>query len=193
SYMNAKRGTPSKGLMQVIDPTFRAYKMPGFNDIWNPLDNILASIRYAVARYGSLSRAYRGVGYATGGLIEDEGLYKLAEEGWPEWVIPTAPNRRTDAMKLLALAAKDIQGNKRPNQLPNVSGIGNDNKLEEIIQYLTEQVQDTKEIVELLTKLVLKDTNVYLDPREIARATEGHITDIQNRKQIQRNRARGIT
>ncbi|MFS9604975.1 transglycosylase SLT domain-containing protein, partial [Klebsiella pneumoniae] len=66
--INAKNGTPSKGLMQVIDPTFRAYAMPGFNsNIFDPLSNILASIRYALSRYGSLSAAYRGVGYANGG------------------------------------------------------------------------------------------------------------------------------
>lgn len=67
---NALRGTPSKGLMQVIDPTFRAYNYPGHNDIWNPLDNILASMRYALAQYGSLSAAYnRSGGYAGGGLV----------------------------------------------------------------------------------------------------------------------------
>ena len=64
---NAKNGTPSKGLMQVIDPTFSAYAREGFNkDIYDPLSNVLASIRYAVSRYGSLSKAYRGVGYADG-------------------------------------------------------------------------------------------------------------------------------
>ena len=64
---NAKKGTPSKGLMQVIDPTFNAYARSGFNkNIYDPLSNILASIRYAVSRYGSLSKAYRGVGYADG-------------------------------------------------------------------------------------------------------------------------------
>lgn len=120
---NARRGTPSKGLMQVIDPTFRAYQMPGYGNIWNPLDNILASIRYSVSRYGSLTRAWRGVGYATGGLINEEGLYRLAEDGHPEFVIPTDPARRTDAMKLLALAGKRIQGsnNKRPNELRSPS------------------------------------------------------------------------
>ncbi len=65
--INAKNGVPSKGLMQVIDPTFRAYARPGFNqDIYDPLSNILASIRYAKSRYGSLERAYRGVGYENG-------------------------------------------------------------------------------------------------------------------------------
>lgn len=65
--INAVNGTPSKGLMQVIDPTFRAYAMPGYDkNIYDPLSNMLASIRYAVSRYGSLAAAYRGVGYESG-------------------------------------------------------------------------------------------------------------------------------
>lgn len=65
--INAVNGTPSKGLMQVIDPTFRAYAMPGYDkNIYDPLSNMLASIRYAVSRYGSLAAAYRGVGYEDG-------------------------------------------------------------------------------------------------------------------------------
>lgn len=65
--INAINGTPSKGLMQVIDPTFRAYAMPGYDkNIYDPLSNMLASIRYAVSTYGSLAAAYRGVGYEDG-------------------------------------------------------------------------------------------------------------------------------
>lgn len=64
---NAKKGTPSKGLMQVIDPTFRSYARKGYNkNIYDPMSNILASVRYAKSRYGSLAKAYRGVGYAGG-------------------------------------------------------------------------------------------------------------------------------
>jgi SLT domain proteins len=51
---NAKAGHPSKGLMQTIDSTFNTYAMPGHGDIWNPVDNAIAAIRYAVSRYGSL-------------------------------------------------------------------------------------------------------------------------------------------
>lgn len=65
--VNAKNGTPSKGLMQVIDPTFKAYARKGYNsNIYDPLSNILASVRYARSRYGSLAKAYRGVGYEGG-------------------------------------------------------------------------------------------------------------------------------
>ncbi len=52
---NAKAGHPSMGLMQTIRPTFEQYKLPGHDDITNPVDNIIAGVRYAVDRYGSIS------------------------------------------------------------------------------------------------------------------------------------------
>ncbi len=52
---NAKKGTPSIGLMQTIQPTFDAYKLPGHDNIRDPVDNIIAGVRYAVDRYGSVS------------------------------------------------------------------------------------------------------------------------------------------
>ncbi|MBF6082941.1 transglycosylase SLT domain-containing protein [Nocardia cyriacigeorgica] len=52
---NAAAGIPSKGLMQTIDPTFDAYSLPGHRDIWNPVDNIIAGVRYSIDRYGSVS------------------------------------------------------------------------------------------------------------------------------------------
>lgn len=80
---NAKKGIPSKGLMQVIDPTFARYAMPGHSsDIYDPLSNILASIRYALARYGSLPAAYdRKGGYAMGTNYADPGASWVAENG----------------------------------------------------------------------------------------------------------------
>jgi hypothetical protein len=52
---NAKAGHPSKGLMQCIDSTFQGNKLPGHDDIYNPVDNIIAGVRYSIARYGSVS------------------------------------------------------------------------------------------------------------------------------------------
>ncbi|WP_158080011.1 LysM peptidoglycan-binding domain-containing protein [Archangium sp. Cb G35] len=52
---NAQAGHPSIGLMQTIQPTFDANKLPGHDDIRNPVDNIIAGVRYAVERYGSVS------------------------------------------------------------------------------------------------------------------------------------------
>ncbi|MEK4973250.1 phage tail tape measure protein [Niallia sp. FSL R7-0648] len=175
---NAKKGIPSKGLMQVIDPTFRAYAMPGFDkDVYDPLSNILASIRYAVSRYGSLAKAYRGIGYETGGLVNTAGMYQLAEGGWPEYVIPTDPNRRTDAMKLLALAGKQIQGNKRPNQLPNVSASGNSD-FQEVIERQDKQIGLMQQQIDLLSKLLLKSNIININDETI----EKSVSNLQAKK-----------
>jgi Transglycosylase SLT domain len=68
---NATAGHPSKGLMQTIDSTFSEHHLPGHDDIWNPVDNILAGTRYAIDRYGSISdvpgvRAVQGGGSYVG-------------------------------------------------------------------------------------------------------------------------------
>ncbi|MFI8369729.1 transglycosylase SLT domain-containing protein [Streptomyces sp. NPDC085466] len=52
---NAAKGTPSKGLLQVIDPTFAAYHVPGTSlDPYDPVANITAACNYAADRYGSI-------------------------------------------------------------------------------------------------------------------------------------------
>ncbi|MBS2032281.1 MAG: LysM peptidoglycan-binding domain-containing protein [Deltaproteobacteria bacterium] len=53
--INWQEGHPSIGLMQTIGPTFNAYALPGHGNIWNPVDNIIAGVRYAISRYGSIS------------------------------------------------------------------------------------------------------------------------------------------
>ena len=84
--INAKMGIPSKGLMQVIDPTFRAYAMKGFDkNIYDPMSNILAAIRYTLARYGSLERGWKGHGYANGGFPKVGEMFYARENG-PELV-----------------------------------------------------------------------------------------------------------
>ncbi|SDC77513.1 transglycosylase SLT domain-containing protein [Streptomyces prasinopilosus] len=56
---NALAGTPSKGLLQVIDPTFRAYHVPGtVFDPFDPVANIAAACNYAADRYGSIDNVF---------------------------------------------------------------------------------------------------------------------------------------
>jgi cell division septation protein DedD len=64
---NASKGTPSKGLMQTIDPTFAAWSLPGHRSIYNPVDNIIAGVRYAIATYGSISNVPGVVSMSSGG------------------------------------------------------------------------------------------------------------------------------
>lgn len=84
--INAKKGIPSKGLMQVIDPTFKSYALAPYNkDIYDPMSNILAAIRYTLARYGSLERGWKGHGYANGGFPKVGEMFYANESG-PELV-----------------------------------------------------------------------------------------------------------
>jgi len=64
---NAARGTPSKGLMQCIDPTFRAYKIAGYDNILDPVSNIIAGVRYTYDRYGGFGNHPGLVSISVGG------------------------------------------------------------------------------------------------------------------------------
>ncbi|MEV6760935.1 transglycosylase SLT domain-containing protein [Streptomyces sp. NPDC051105] len=56
---NAAAGIPSKGLLQVIDPTFKTYHVDGTSfDIYDPVANITAACNYAAARYGSMDNVH---------------------------------------------------------------------------------------------------------------------------------------
>lgn len=130
--------------------------------------------------------APKSLGFKTGGIVNRPGMYNLAEEGYGEFVIPTAPNRRTDAMKLLALAAKSITGkgnNKRPNQLGGSGG----GVFEEMLGALVEQSKMQAEQIALLTQLVMKDNNTYLDGNLLTDT----VTKKQLRKSARNRRAPG--
>jgi hypothetical protein len=53
--INAQNGIPSKGLLQVIPPTFETYHVKGTpDDIYHPVANIVAAANYAADRYGTI-------------------------------------------------------------------------------------------------------------------------------------------
>ncbi|MBI4860693.1 MAG: transglycosylase SLT domain-containing protein [Candidatus Riflebacteria bacterium] len=65
---NAAAGDPSRGLMQTIGATFRENALPGYDtNIYDPLSNLIAGIRYAVKRYGSLQNVPGVLSLASGG------------------------------------------------------------------------------------------------------------------------------
>lgn len=110
--VNAKRGTPSKGLMQVIDPTFRANRDPRApNDIWDPLANVLASMHYAIGRYHSLPAAYdRKGGYDQGGIGKGIG-WMWKGTGLDERVLPP---QETQAYPTLTRLSQQLEAGRLP-------------------------------------------------------------------------------
>lgn len=54
---NAQHGTLSKGLLQMIQPTFDHYHVTGTaNEVTDPVANIAAACNYAADRYGSINQ-----------------------------------------------------------------------------------------------------------------------------------------
>ena len=68
---NARRGTPSQGLMQTIPSTFRHYVHPEVADrpITDPVANITAGVRYMVDNYGPGTLAAGGRTNSRGGYV----------------------------------------------------------------------------------------------------------------------------
>lgn len=182
---NAKAGTPSKGMFQMIEPSFKAYAKAGHGNILNPTDQAISAMRYIVGKWvpimGSWRSAFKRAGdyaYKTGGMVTNKGLYNLAEDGYPEFVIPTDPARQSDAMKLLAIAAEqiggDTAGNKRPKQLRSPNNLGGSDD-QEVVNMLARQLEATQQQVDLLTQLVASSRRIEEQPkgfneREVSKA-----------------------
>src|SRR5699024_11500185 len=100
------------------------------------------------------------------------------DEDGTEMIIPLNKNRRTDAMKLLALTAKmlgaDGGDSKRPRSLPNVNTNNNDNGFKELLKATLEQN-------EILMKILYKDTDIVMNDRVVATQIEPIVSEIQNR------------
>ncbi|EJL2084776.1 peptidoglycan DD-metalloendopeptidase family protein [Staphylococcus pseudintermedius] len=168
--INAQRGTPSKGMFQMIEPTFRANAKAGYGNFTNPLHQAISAMQYIVRQYGwgGFKRA-GDYAYATGGVINTNGMYQLSEEGnHGEVVVPLNPARSSDAMKLIAYAQSKINGktnNKRPNQLSNKysATTGYDNSKE--LSLMVQQLEATREQNNLLMQILGLTKNIEQQPK----------------------------
>ncbi|MFB8071127.1 peptidoglycan DD-metalloendopeptidase family protein [Streptomyces californicus] len=142
--INAKNGTPSVGLMQVIKPTFEAFagmfrtQGPFKHGVSvDPMANIFSSMRYAKATYGSLPKAYnRPGGYAAGGYPRLGEMAWVGEQGPEllEFLTPTRVHSNADSMAI-ARATQSIpgQGAAAPSLTADVRVYIGDRELTDIV------------------------------------------------------------
>ncbi|WP_037556906.1 peptidoglycan DD-metalloendopeptidase family protein [Staphylococcus xylosus] len=171
-------GNEARGLLQYTPGTFAGYKTKGGGNILNGYHQLKAffnNSNWSRDLASWKSRMARGLtgwgptgsrrGYATGGLINSSGLYNLAEEGHPEFVIPTDPSRQSDAMKLLAIARQRIEGNKknkRPNQMRTPStGESNSNDNTEL---LLQMIANQQKQLDALMQIARSNKNIEQKP-----------------------------
>jgi len=116
---NFRAGHPSKGLLQTIDSTFSSFKMPGLNDIYNPIHNAVASIRYIKSRYGTIFKTpgiknmlkgggYKG--YAKGGFFLNGPQMGLFGEGGPEMALPLIGKNMMPYAQAVAMNLSNLLG-----------------------------------------------------------------------------------
>ena len=196
---NAKKGTPSKGLMQTIGPTFHSNKGKGMNDIWNPIHNAVAAINYIKGRYGtvfntpglrSMRRGGPYKGYANGGLITQEQVARVGEGNKREWIIPEERGIRgryllTQAAKALGMQVYDPSNASAPlpesqmQQVTSAQSAGNtttSGNKQITIQFNGDQHfhngQDQQSLVEKIRQMLVDELEV-----ELQTGTKGVVID----------------
>lgn len=192
--INAQRGDPSRGLFQIIGSTFRANAKRGYTNYNNPVHQGISAMQYIVRRYGwgGFKRA-GDYAYATGGKVFD-GWYNLGEDGHPEWIIPTDPARRNDAMKMLHYAAAEVRGknaskNKRPSQLSSVNGFDDPSLLLKMIEQQQQQIGILLQIAQSNDVIANKDYQPIINENDFDKKVNSTI-DKRERKENVRVRFR---
>lgn len=129
--VNMASGNPAQGLLQFISSTFARWAVAGHKNIKNGYDSILAAINALQhGGEGGWSNVGMGHGWAYGGLVSRHGVYEVAENNLPEYIIPTDVNKRSRAYQLLGELVTKFH-NDDPMKVPTT---GNNNSLDELNQ-----------------------------------------------------------
>ncbi|WP_323052291.1 tape measure protein [Pediococcus acidilactici] len=164
------------GLMQVKPGTFRAYHLPGHNNIWNGFDNMLAGLNYAKHRYGSgLSFLGNGHGYANGGIANTPSIFG---EAGPEMAIPLSMTRSDRANQLLGETIVHMAKNNPDRITDNDTAHGSD----ELITKLDKLTKLAANMVGLLQEQILATREGALNKDALYRtqALDQNIADFQS-------------
>lgn len=187
-------GNEAQGLLQYVRGTFKNYAMKGHTNIKSGYDQLLAFFnnKYWRSQFNpnggwSPSGPRR---FATGGIINSNGLYNLAEDGHPEVVVPLDPARATDAMKLISYAQSKVNPgkNKRPNQVSNSYNTGSSSN-DEMMNLLVRMVANQQEEINILKQIAQSNANIEQQPKGYS---ERDISRDQGKRSVMQAYATGL-
>lgn len=124
---NAAKGTPSKGILQFIDPTFQHYAMPGHTNIFNAYDQLLAMFNDTTWRSDLTLGGWSPSGgrrFANGGWSDKPAIFGEIK-GEPELVV----NPKRDSSEEYIAEAIEARAKVNPDGFAgNLSKIINEAK-----------------------------------------------------------------
>lgn len=175
--INTITGDLAKGLMQTISATFNAYKAPGHGNIFNGYDNIMAGLRYIMARYGTgtgfFANIGMGHGYANGGEINGPELAWIGEDPSysKEYIInPAKPS--ADALIMKAIHSRE---QFRPATASNGSSSSSG--------FLTSEISESslQKLIQVLNNRPVKVVS-HLDGKKISKSVDEYTGSSLTRK-----------
>ena len=151
---NAAKGTPSKGILQFIEPTFMHYAMPGHTNILSPFDQLLAMFNDTTWRSDLTLGGWGPTGgrrFATGGEVF----------GLTNAIIGDNPEHHEFVLNPYAVSAEPLldrafEATAQAQPVNSSTGNGN-SKLDQMIDLLGK----------VLVAIESQDTDIYLDGEKV--------------------------
>lgn len=165
--INAQRGTPSKGLFQMIQPTFASNAKSGFGNFNNPVHQAISAMQYIVRTYGwgGFPRA-AAYAYANGGISTNHKIAEISEGNKTEMIIPMTKRSRAiqlteQAMKFLGIDKGNVNVNTDTSKIENM--------LLQLVNEQKEEIKVLKSIASSNINIANKEQSIKLDGRELSR------------------------
>ena len=173
---NAAKGTPSKGILQFIDPTFQHYAMPGHTKIFNAYDQLLAMFNDTTWRSDLTLGGWSPTGsrrYANGGWADKFSIFGEVP-GEPELAVNPARDTSEGHIAEAIEARAKINPNGFAGTLSKLieSAKNSANNLVPVINQGTSQVRTASSVASRSAKID-GNLNVVMN---VDGKTIGHVT-----------------
>ena len=147
---NAKAGTPSKGVLQFIQPTFDKYAVKGHHNIWKAFDQVLALLNDSNWRSdlhtGGWGPTGSPRGFANGGIATTPSIFG---EAGAEMAIPLDTMKSTRAWQLMRQVVDYYAGSSKQN-----TQVVNQTDLTPLEKRFDEALAQNQQLINLIDKLI---------------------------------------